>query len=372
MKIIVDENVIFAKEAFGFFGDVSLVDGRNITHNLIKDADILIIRSVTNITKELINNTNLKFIGTATIGVDHIDFDAIKQNNIYFSDAKGCNSFAVAEYVLTAILAIADKHNLNLDGKTIGIIGYGNVGKKVKVLADAIGLIPIVNDPPLQDANFNYPFKSLNEALSCDIVTFHVPLIKDGIYKTVGLLNQDNIYQIKKDTIIINTSRGAVINNHVLLNKINTHNNLTVLDVWENEPNCLMDLVNKTEIATAHIAGYSYEGKVIGTKIIYDALCNFLNVNPIWQPPIFNNIVKTYNYNNSQTLKQNLTQITKDIYDIYQDTSNFKHQMNLPHPAKQFDLIRKYYPLRSEFPNFAIVGCEKIEERNKLNKMRFN
>lgn len=371
MKIIVDENVIFAKNAFGFFGDVTLVDGRNITHKLIKDADILIIRSVTNISKQLINNTNLKFIGTATIGVDHIDFEAIKQNNIYFSDAKGCNSYAVAEYVLTAILAIADKHNLTLEGKSIGIIGYGNVGKKVKVLSETIGLKPIVNDPPLEHANFNYPFQSLNEALNCDIVTFHVPLIKDGIYKTVGLLNQDNISLIKKDAIIINTSRGKVINNQVLLNKIINNNNLAVLDVWENEPNCLKELVNKVEIATAHVAGYSYEGKVIGTKIIYDALCNFLNVKPVWQPPIFNKIIKKYNYNNKTSLKQNLIQITKDIYDIYQDTANFKYQMSLPNSEKQFDLIRKNYPLRNEFPNYMVQNCDNLNVRNELNKLRF-
>ncbi len=356
MKIIVDENVSFAKEAFLQFGDVILTEGRKIDNQIIKEADILIIRSVTTVNKELLKDTKIKFIGTATIGTDHVNSNAIEENKIRFVNAKGCNSYAVAEYVITAILSISNKHGISLENKSIGIIGYGNVGKKVEKLLKAIGLNTIVNDPPLQDAGFNYNFATLNETLQCDIVTFHVPLNIEGKYKSLHLLNANNISLIKKDAIIINTSRGAVIDNKVLLNKINNDGNLTILDVWENEPKCLPELINKVELGTAHIAGYTYEGKVIGTKMIYDQLCNFLNEKPIWEPPIYGKILKQYFYNNQLNFFTNLQLISKDIYDIYTDSINFKSDMIKYNSETIFDNIRKNYKLRYEFPNFSITN----------------
>jgi erythronate-4-phosphate dehydrogenase len=371
MKIIVDENVAYAKEAFGNFGEVFLVEGRNINSETIKDSDILIIRSVTNVNEKLLANSKIKFIGTATIGTDHVDVATLNSKNIYFANAKGCNSNAVAEYVITSLLAISNKHKIDLTDKSIGIIGYGNVGKKVEILATAIGLKTFVNDPPLQNDGFAYNFVSLEEALKCDIVTFHVPLNKTGIYKTTHLLNEQNISLIKKDTIIINTSRGQVVDNNALLAKINKDNNLTVLDVWENEPKCLPELVSKVEIGTAHVAGYSYEGKVIGTKMIYDRLCNYLNVPATWQPPIYQNLLKTYKYQSNIDIHANLHLITKDIYDIYCDSTYFKALMNSNNPEKEFDLIRKNYKLRFEFPNYLISDINENNIKDKINKLRF-
>ncbi len=371
MKIVIDENVSFAKEAFAQFGEVVLVEGRKIANNLIKESDILIIRSVTKVDNKLLDNSRVKFIGTATIGTDHVDKNAVNSKRITFVNAKGCNSNAVAEYVATAILAISVKHNINLKNKSIGIIGFGNVGKKVEVLSKALGLNTLVNDPPLKAEGFNYNFVSLEEALKCDIVSFHVPLNISGIYKTVHLLEEHNINLIKKDAIILNTSRGSVLNNNVLLKKINKDKNLTVLDVWENEPNCLPELVNKVEIGTAHIAGYSYEGKVIGTKMIYDQLCDFLNEKPTWKPPIYEKVLKNYVYNNSVSFNSNMYNITKDIYDIYSDSDSFKSQMALSNPASEFDEIRKNYKLRYEFPNYLVhLGKDNTKIEN-VKKMRF-
>jgi len=371
MKIVVDENVSFADLAFGQIGNVVLSEGRKITNEIIKDADALIIRSVTNVTNELLNNTNIKFIGTATIGTDHVNIEALNKRKIKFANAKGCNSNAVAEYVITAILSISDKHKINISGKSIGIIGFGNVGKKVEILSKAIGLKPVVNDPPLQAENYNYKFHSLEEALSCDFITFHVPLNKSGIYKTVHLLNNQNINLIKKDAVIFNTSRGSVIDNSALLTKIEKDGNLTVLDVWENEPNCLSQLINKVEIGTAHVAGYTYEGKVIGTKMIYDQLCNFLNIRPSWEPPIFEKVLNNYSYNNESSFYSNLLFITNNIYDIYADSESFKQMMLSGNASENFDKIRKNYKLRNEFPNYLISSVKDTFIIEKVKSMRF-
>lgn len=371
MKIVVDENVSFAESAFGQLGNVVLYEGRKITNEIIKDADVLIIRSVTNITNELLQNTNIKFIGTATIGTDHVNKEAVNERKIKFVNAKGCNSNAVAEYIITAILNISNKHKISLTGKTIGIIGFGNVGKKVEILSKAIGLTPIVNDPPLQAEKYNYNFHTLEEALSCDFITFHVPLNKSGIYKTVHLLNNQNINLIKKDAVIFNTSRGSVIDNNALLTKIERDGNLTVLDVWENEPDCLPQLIKKVEIGTAHVAGYTYEGKVIGTKMIYDQLCSFLNIRPSWEPPIFEQVLYNFLYDNENSFYNNLLNITSNIYDIYLDSKSFKQRMLSDNASENFDKIRKDYKLRNEFPNYLISSVKDSSIIDKIKSMRF-
>ena len=276
LKIIIDENIAFAKEAFNQFGEIDLLPGNKITNNRLKDADILIVRSVTKVDEVLLKGTPVKFVGTATIGTDHIDLDYLKKNNITFADAKGCNAYSVAEYVIVSLLHLAVKLNLQLKGKTIGIVGVGNIGSKVAAFADALGMEVLLNDPPLQRQGVKRSFVSLNEILEADIITFHVPLNKEGIDKTFHILDENKFSAIKGNTIIINSSRGAVIDNKALLKAIREKNLKVVLDVWENEPNISIDLLKEVVIGTPHIAGYSWEGKVNGTILIYNALCEYL------------------------------------------------------------------------------------------------
>ncbi|MEE9571880.1 MAG: NAD(P)-dependent oxidoreductase, partial [Candidatus Neomarinimicrobiota bacterium] len=207
MKLVVDENIAFAEEAFSQFGDVLLFSGRKITNDILSNADALIVRSITNVDENLLQNTNIKFVGTATIGTDHFDTNYLNENNIVFADARGCNADSVAEYVFTALLKIAVDNKFTLKNRSIGIIGIGNIGSRVVKYAEALGLKVYKNDPPKQRAGEGSNYVSLEEALQANIVTLHVPLNKTGIDKTFHLFDEKKLNELKNNTIIINSSR---------------------------------------------------------------------------------------------------------------------------------------------------------------------
>lgn len=365
MKIIIDENIAYAKEAFSLFGDVVLLPGREITNETLRDADVLIIRSVTDVNEKLLSGTSVKFVGTATIGTDHIDLDFLKSRNIAFADAKGCNAYAVAEYFLTALMKVCSDENISLQNKSIGVIGVGNVGSKVARFSELLGLKVLKNDPPLQRINPDEKFYSLDEVLQCDIVTLHVPLTFEGGDKTYRLLNEENLGRLKNDTILINTSRGAVIDNQALRKVINQKKLKVILDVWENEPDLDLSLLERVKIGTPHIAGYSLEGKVNGTVIIFDALNKFLGTDYKFDfnlPEVRNNFLS---YGKDDFDEEELNNLLSRIYDVESDNLQLKKMLyfNREDRIKYFDNLRKYYPLRREFNNYFInTNSEKMKE----------
>lgn len=374
MKIIIDENIAFAKEAFNQFGEVSLMPGKKIINSVLKDADILIVRSVTKVNKDLLQNTNVKFVGTATIGVDHIDVSYLKDNGITFSYAKGCNSYSVAEYIVAALLFLANNFNFKLSDKSLGIVGVGNIGSKVNKFARALGMNVFLNDPPLQREDNINKFVSLEEVLNADIVTFHVPLNKDGADKTYHLLDKEKLDCIKDKTILINSSRGAVINNEDLLEVIDKKRLSVVLDVWENEPNINVELLRKVLIGTPHIAGYSWEGKVNGTLMIYNALCNYLNAEKIFKVDKNFFMEKEIIVSGDKSLEKYLNELVSQIYNLKNDDNMMRKMFTKPEQERiaYFDELRKKYPLRREFNNFKV----KLNERNRnynnlLRELRF-
>ncbi len=374
MKLVVDENIAFAEEAFSQFGDVLLISGRQITNDILQNTNALIVRSITNIDENLLQNTNINFVGTATIGIDHIDTIYLNENNIVFADAKGCNADSVAEYVFTALLKISVDNKLTLKNKSIGIIGVGNVGSRVLKYAEALGLKVYKNDPPKQRAGEGSNYVSLEEAMQADIITLHVPLNKTGIDKTFHLIDEKKLNEIRNNTIIINSSRGAVIDNKALLNIVDKKCIKVILDVWEGEPSVNTNLLQKVFIGSAHISGYSLEGKVNGTKMIYDALCRFTNQLNDWEPklpPIENNVIDV---SSVKSIEEKLHLIFKQIYDIEKDDSEIRKmiEMNENMYAAYFDKLRKDYHLRREFNNYTVI----IEPADKklgeiLRKFRF-
>jgi len=362
-RLIVDENIAFADKAFSQFGEVKLIHGREITNSVLMDADILIVRSITTVDETLLKNTPIKFVGTATIGTDHIDLEYLKQNKIAFADAKGCNAFSVAEYVVAALLKLAVKFEFSLMEKSIGIVGVGNVGSKVAAFAEALGMEVLLNDPPLKRSGDKRKFVELDKILNCDIVSLHTALNLEGTDKTFHLLDNNNLNKLKDGVILINTSRGAVINNNDLLDSIIKKNLKVVLDVWENEPSINLGLLNEVLIGTPHIAGYSYEGKVNGTKMIYESLCEFLGMNKTFSfnlPEVQNSLPHIAESNKTETDIDNLVSI---IYSINNDNKRMRKMitMNEEERIKYFDLLRKNYPGRREFNNYTI-------ESNNLNK----
>ncbi len=375
LKIIVDENIVFAKEAFGLLGDVTLLSGRKINNEVLKDADVLIVRSITKVDEELLKNTPIKFVGTATIGTDHIDLEYLKKNNIAFADAKGCNAYSVAEYLVAALLKIAVQFNFTLKKKTIGIVGVGNVGIKVAKFAEALGMNILLNDPPLQRKGDKRDFVELDKILSADIITLHVPLNLDGIDKTYHLFDKEKLMELKDGSILINTSRGAVVDNKDLLEIIDKKKLKVVLDVWENEPEINIDLLNKVLIGTPHIAGYSLEGKINGTEMIFKAFCRYLNTNINFnfkKDPPQNSIV---NFERLDPFEKNMYDFISKVYPIEQDDQKMREINNLSSEerGKYFDLMRKNYPVRREFNNYTVKTVDlNTNEAEILKKLRFN
>jgi len=355
LKIVADENIILASEAFSSLGNVFLLPGRKITNKEVIDADILLVRSVTKVDKNLLNNSKVKFVGTATIGRDHIDQEYLTSQGIFFIDAAGCNADAVAEYVFTSLFEIASEKQFILSEKSIGIIGVGNIGSRVSKLASSLGMKVLKNDPPLKRLTKREDYIEMDEILECDIITLHVPLNMDGVDKTFHLFDHQKLEKLKEDTILINASRGAVINNKALLDIKNKNNLSMVLDVWENEPNINNDLLQRTNIATPHIAGYSYEGKVNGTVMLYNALCNFLNKKPEWEP-VFPEVPEKIIKINFQEETNSLQELFSAIYRIKNDDKQLRNILELQEnkKGKYFDKLRKDYPLRREFSNYFL------------------
>jgi erythronate-4-phosphate dehydrogenase len=374
MNLIVDENIVFAKEAFAEFGNLKLVNGRTLTNTDIKDADVLIVRSITRVDEGLLKNSIVKFIGTATIGTDHIDLKYLEENNITFADAKGSNADSVAEYLFTALLKVVSNKGISLKGSTIGIVGVGNIGGRVFKLAKSMGMNVIKNDPPLERNGIGTNYVKLDEILKADIITLHVPFRDEGIDNTFHLLNRNNLKEIKNECIIVNTSRGAVIDNLALLKETNKKNFELILDVWENEPEINIDLLEKTKIGTQHIAGYSLEGKVNGTKMICDALCKYLNIIPVWHPKLSATKPDTLELPKGKSNEECLYKLFSTVYNIEKDDSDLRKliRMKDKERAEYFDKLRKNYPVRREFYNYFVhLSKEDLRFKNILENFRF-
>ena len=281
MKIYYDENMPFAKEFFGDLGQLQPFSGRTLSAEQVKTADVLLVRSITKVNKTLLQkNKKCIFVGTATIGVDHIDQTYLKNQNITFSSAPGCNAISVAEYVMSALVIMSERYLIDLFSLTIGIVGAGNTGTKLTEKLDALGIKYLLCDPLLaENSDDERQFSSLDDTLKCDVISLHVPLTTKGAHATYHLLNEQRLRCLTDQQILINACRGEVIDNLLLLNlKKQGLKTKLILDVWENEPNILTDLIEYTDIATAHIAGYSLEGKARGTEMLYQALCKTLNI----------------------------------------------------------------------------------------------
>lgn len=278
MKILVDENMPYARELFSRLGNVKAVPGRPIPVNELDDADALMVRSVTKVNEALLSGKAIKFVGTATAGTDHVDDKWLKQAGIGFSAAPGCNAIAVVEYVFSSLLMLAERDGFALKDRTVGIVGVGNVGGRLQKRLEALGIRTLLCDPPRKDNGDEGDFRPLDELVeACDVITFHTPLFKEGAYKTLHLADEALIRRLKAGTILINACRGPVVDNAALLKCLEEGQDLSVvLDVWEPEPDLNVALLNKVDVATAHIAGYTLEGKARGTTQVFEAYSAFI------------------------------------------------------------------------------------------------
>jgi erythronate-4-phosphate dehydrogenase len=360
MQIIADENIPCVAKAFASLGEVTLLPGRGMTAVQVRDADILLVRSVTRVDAQLLGESSVKFVGSATIGFDHVDRAYLQQRGIGFSTAPGSNATSAAEYVVSALLALNAQQGFDPAGKTVGIIGCGNVGSRVRQKLSALGMNCLVNDPPLQAQGGHDEFVDLDEVLQADVVTLHVPYTREGAHPTHHLADAAFFARLRPGAVFINTARGAVADNAALDAVLETRSDLSVvLDVWEGEPDISMSLLEKVRLGTPHIAGYSLDGKLRGTGMIYRAACAHFGRQEQWQaadelPAGLSLVVSALR---DSSLLANLQAAVFACYDIRLDDASLRELLALPaaERAARFDRLRKEYPMRREFPQANIT-----------------
>ena len=354
MKIVADDKIPFLKGVLEPFADVIYLPGKQIDRKSLKDADALLTRTRTKCNSSLLKGTAVKFIGTATIGYDHIDTEFCRKNDITWTNAPGCNSSSVQQYIAAALLRISGKFKYKLKNKTIGIVGVGNVGSKVEKLARILEMNVLLNDPPRARKEGENGFVSLDQLLiESDIVTAHVPLNLTGEDKTYHLFDEKSFGMMRRGTWFINSSRGEVIDTAALKNAVDSGKLMgTVADVWENEPDIDLELLGKAYLSTPHIAGYSTDGKANGTSMAINSLCKFFNL-PLnnWYPdtvpdPAVPVILLDCK---GKTDEDVLREAVLHTYNIDDDSIRLKQS-----PA-EFEKQRGDYPLRREFPAYTVI-----------------
>jgi erythronate-4-phosphate dehydrogenase len=361
MKIVADGNIPFVAKCFSLLGEVKVVEGHQITPQAVHDADILLVRSVTRVGAELLSGSKVRFVGTATIGFDHIDVEFLRQNNIGFASAPGSNANSAAEYVLAALLEIGQRYDIDLEDKSIGIIGAGNVGSRVAKKATALGMKVYLNDPPLQRQTGDPKYLAIEEIFDCDFITLHTPLTFEGVDKTFHLADEKFFKSLKERCVFFNTSRGGVVDSMALKAAIRSGRlRAVVLDVWENEPNIDMELLRMVDIGTPHIAGYSLDGKVGGMIMIYKTACKYFGLEPEYTIEDFlpEPTVRTLRIDPKKGSEQDvLAGAVQKVYDIRKDDARLRWILEKPAGKRGefFDGLRKDYPVRREFGNTQIV-----------------
>ena len=336
MKIVVDDKIPYIRETICQLADeVVFLSGAAITADDVKDADVLVVRTRTRCNQQLLEGSKVQLVVTATIGYDHIDTEWLESAGIRWTNCPGCNSGSVAQYVESTLLLLEQKKGLSLRQSTIGIVGCGHVGSKVKAVAERLGMRVLVCDPPLAStpSPLTSHFVSLDEIeRNSDIITFHVPLTKEGDYATWHLANDDFFQRLSRVPYIINTSRGEVVDNKALLLAIEEGRvRDAIIDVWENEPHPDATLLDKVFIGTPHIAGYSADGKTNADNMVIDAICQQFGLSHpgIIAPPA---LPKDFHYTGNPL----------ELYNPMDDSQKLKAE------PSHFEQLRNNYPLRRE------------------------
>lgn len=350
MKIVADENMPLVREMFSACGGVETFPGRELGSEQIKDADVLLVRSVTAVNEDLLAGSSVRFVGSATIGTDHVDQGYLEKNGIQFASAPGCNANAVVQYVLSVLFRLRP----DWMEQTVGIVGCGNVGGRLYQTLQQLGVNCRCYDPFL-DKSDNAHLVSFEEVIQSDILCLHTPLTTGGPYPTYHLFNESVLSQLSHNALLINAGRGAVVDNQALLNLLPQSSWQVALDVWEGEPDIILTLLEQVDIGTPHIAGYSYDGKVNGTTMVRDAFCMWLGKD-IPEHVIGENI----------TCKEQLIDLEASTlldavlasFDVAQEDRRMRDALlaSGANVSEEFDQLRKTCPKRLEFQHYQVKG----------------
>ncbi|MGF1776593.1 4-phosphoerythronate dehydrogenase [Vibrio nomapromontoriensis] len=357
MKIIVDEAMPYAVELFQQLGDVVAMPGRELNADDLVDVDALMIRSITKVNATLLTKANrLKFVGTATAGMDHVDQALLKEKGIFFTAAPGCNKVGVAEYVMSSLMVIGQQQGFSIFDKTVGIVGCGQVGSYLQKCLEGIGVNVLINDPLKQQEGDTRTFTELDTLLEqADVITTHTPITTDGEFPTHHLINEQRLGHLRADQILINAARGPVVDNQALKRRLQKNDGFTaVLDVFEFEPKVDFELLPLLTFATPHIAGYGLEGKARGTTMIFNRFCEFMELenraNPDALLPVAPIPAITLDREWDEAVLHSLTQV---IYDVRKDDAVFRREI---HQENGFDSMRKHYWDRREYGAVRVKG----------------
>ena len=341
MKVVADTNIPFLKGVLEPYAEVEYLDGRSIGREALLDADALIIRTRTRCNEETLSGTRVKMISSATIGMDHIDIPWCKAHGIEVQNAEGCNAGGVADYVFSALYGVASRRAIKLDEAVIGIIGVGNVGKKVEYMARTLGFKVLLNDPPRAAKEGPEGFVSLEELLEkATVVTLHVPLDET----TRGMAGEDFFSRMQPGSIFINASRGEVVDEGALIHARPKLGAL-VLDTWCNEPNVNPNLIELCDIATPHIAGYSYQGKQNGTAMAVQALARHFGIEPLmnFRPALEDEAMTPTILDLWGKSQGEIAAVMQYNYPIFTDDFLFRSS------PESFEKLRSEYNYRREF-----------------------
>jgi erythronate-4-phosphate dehydrogenase len=356
MKIVCDTNMPLGRTLFGTLGTVTLVDGSRLTAEMLKDADVLMVRDV-RISQELLEGSSVRFVGTAVTGTDHVDIQWLDRNNIRWVNAPRANGESVADYCIAALLEYAHTRHRRLSEETVALVGVGWIGSMVRARCEGMGMRVLCCDPPRQRNAYDLEaqgFLQLNEVLAqADYIMPLVPLTKEGAYATYHMLNTETMAQAKYGAVLINMARGAVCDTAALCAALREGSiGDAIIDVWEGEPDFSPELADLAFLATPHLAGHSYEGKVNGTIAVYHALCTYLgrspSIEPILPPPI-HPVVEMDAHGKSD--EEILWYITQKLSMIVADHLNFQDIIHLPQAQRmrRFATQRRTYPYRRQY-----------------------
>jgi len=359
MLIVADENIPLVDAFFAEFGEIRRLPGRQITRADVHDADVLLVRSVTKVDRDLLEGSAVRFVGTCTIGTDHLALDYFHQEGIQWSSAPGCNARGVVDYVLGSLLTLAEIEGADLNQRTYGVVGAGEVGGRLVNVLKGLGFNVLVCDPPRQAAEGG-DYVSLEQIIErCDVISLHTPLDKSAENATWHLLDQQRLNQLKHGTWLINASRGPVIDNNALREVLTRREDLqAVLDVWEGEPQVDVELADLCVLATPHIAGYSLDGKQRGTAQIYQAFCDFLGQEAVIKladllpAPWLAKVELSADSDPAWALAT----VCRGVYDPRRDDADFRRSLvgTVQEQKLAFDALRKHYPVRREIEGLQV------------------
>jgi len=374
MKIIADENMSAVQAIFAPYGEVEVFPGREINAATVATADVLLVRSVTQVDKQLLEGSRVRFVGSATIGTDHVDLQYLQDKGIHFAHAPGCNAEAVVQYMFSVFCTLEPQWR----NKTVGIVGCGNVGGRLFRRLSGLGVACEVYDPFLSEAECD-ALSDLDKVLSADIICLHTPLTRDGPHPSHHLINQAVLEQrMSPDALLINASRGGVIDNSALLAHLESGVNLQVaLDVWEDEPAINLALLQQVNLGTSHIAGYSLEGRLRGTQMVRDGMCRSLDL--VVDYSIRSTSVNLPAEREADALVleagQGLDSAILAAYQVAEDDEKMRRALGGDGGQSRgaiFDGLRKHYAQRREFSYYNVSGQGAQAGREELSLLGFN